>query len=396
MGFLEDYGTPVISVLLVLTMLGMGASTDWELLKGVHRRYKAVLVGFATQFGLSPLVTYLFVRLFDLSDPQALGALILACVPGNGGSAFLTRVCYGDLELSIFMTMMSVVLALGMTPLLIFIYTPEFTSKDLDLDYVSIVISLLMVTVPVLMGIGLRMKKEAMAEKLSNAANLFGGIMLIGVFAAVLIDKESRDDLGDVSDAGWVLAVLLNIQGLCVGYLGSRVANLPGKSHRTVGLETGMQNITVALTIISTNFDDDAFHAVVAFPIAYALMGPIVNVAWAGLFRFGIGPADGSPSTSNEVAGASGSKSAPPSEEPQSPQIIPSTDHEPGPPSDAGLSSKSGKSGKIVAMDQFRQPVYASELDPSRRDSEAAAGAAPVGPAPLAPRARSPLPAVKT
>ena len=119
-------------------------------------------------------------------------------------------------------------------------------------------------------------------------------------------------------------------------------------------------------------------------------MGPVVNVAWAGLFRYGIGPADGSPSTSNEVAGASASKSAPPSEEPQSPQIIPSADNEPGPPSDAGLSSKSGKSGKVIAMDQFRQPVYASELDPSRRDSEAGAGAAPVAPAPATPPSRAP------
>ena len=66
--------------------------------------------------------------------------ILIGCTPGGSTSNLFTYFSRGDLPLSIGMTLVSNTAAFVMMPLLLLIYSPAFTSDELTIPYVTIVV----------------------------------------------------------------------------------------------------------------------------------------------------------------------------------------------------------------------------------------------------------------
>ena len=81
-------------------------------------------------------------------------------------------------------------------------------------------------------------------------------------------------------------AVLMPIGGI-MGYTNALLARLPPSACRTISLETGLQNSTLALAILAFSFPDpETFSAVSVFPLLYSLFLLIDGVLITMVFRY--------------------------------------------------------------------------------------------------------------
>ena len=72
-----------------------------------------------------------------------MGLFVLGCSPGGNGSNFWTLLLGGDINLSITMTFISTIAALGMMPLWILVMGPYLTDGDLVIPFGQLIMSLI-------------------------------------------------------------------------------------------------------------------------------------------------------------------------------------------------------------------------------------------------------------
>ena len=106
--------TIVVGVLVTINNVNMGCYIDLGVIKGVLKKPVAPLIGFACQFLFMPLASFAIgLLLFPDNISWRLGLFALGCCPGGTGSNFWTLLFDGDVDLSITMTFVSTLAALG-------------------------------------------------------------------------------------------------------------------------------------------------------------------------------------------------------------------------------------------------------------------------------------------
>jgi predicted Na+-dependent transporter len=82
-----------------------------------------VLVGLLCQYGIMPLLGFLLAQALGLSPALTVGLILMACMPGGTTSNIFTYFSKAVLALSIMMTSVSSLVALGMVPALLEFYS---------------------------------------------------------------------------------------------------------------------------------------------------------------------------------------------------------------------------------------------------------------------------------
>lgn len=241
-------------VAIVLSMAGMGSTLTRAKVMAVFRRPKAVLVGFACQYGLLPLVAVGLVHLFDLSGALALGLILVGCSPGGVASNIFAYFARANVALSIAMTALSTVTAWFMMPMLLLIYASPYTSETPAIPYRELAAGLMVMLVPVGIGMLVRKRNVEVAAKLERIGG-FAGIFILAYLAVTWFPKHGHI----LQDAGaWVAAGgLLCVIGILSGYVCALASGLSLSDRRTVSLETGLQNAALTITIIILAFEGD-------------------------------------------------------------------------------------------------------------------------------------------
>ncbi|XP_042228391.1 solute carrier family 10 member 6-like isoform X2 [Homarus americanus] len=255
---------------LVVLLLGMGAATDVKEIWHHLRRPWGCMIGVVCQFVLLPAVGFGLCIIFQLPPYQALGVLILTCSPGGAFSNFFTYWVDGDLALSIMMTAISSMVAFGAMPLNLFIYTQRWTAQQLTVPYTNILKSLVLAVVPSIAGMIIRRRRKTIAEKVKMVCGLIGWGS-VGV-AAVLIIVRYRQELINANPGFVGAAALVPFLGFAVAYIAAKIVCFSHKVCRTVAIETGCQNMSVALSIMFISFTDrQILGKLVIFPILYGV-----------------------------------------------------------------------------------------------------------------------------
>ena len=128
----QDVVTPfeqnLLVILVFVIMFGLGAGLTPKDFRLAFRRPWGLVIGWVTQFGLMPLLTFglislvLFQLPLEYAAPVALGALLMGSVPAGTTSNIFTYFSKGNLALSVIMTTHSTLWALLMTPLVLVLY----------------------------------------------------------------------------------------------------------------------------------------------------------------------------------------------------------------------------------------------------------------------------------
>ncbi|XP_076340586.1 sodium-dependent organic anion transporter-like isoform X2 [Tachypleus tridentatus] len=259
----------LVIVILVSIMFGMGCCTTGKQLWSHIRRPVSLIIGMICQFVIMPLTGFTLVKLLSISPLHATGVLIVSTCPGGAVSNVLTYFCSGDVPLSIAMTTWSTMIALGMMPLNLFMYGSNIATDDVVIPYVNILLSLIYITSPVAAGMLVRWKFPKVAPYFTKIGSIVG---FGGITAAQVMEIFIFPDLFE--DITWQIYFTSSLQpllGITVGFTISWLLKRPPASCRTIGIESGIQNIGTALSVISLSFDFEKQKELLVFPWFYAM-----------------------------------------------------------------------------------------------------------------------------
>ncbi|XP_042900101.1 sodium-dependent organic anion transporter [Parasteatoda tepidariorum] len=103
-----------VATLVSLNYINMGCALDLSVVQSVLRKPIAPTIGFISQYAVMPLVAYGLARLLFDDVILRLGLFTFGCSPGGGASNMWTVLLNGNLNLSLTMTFISNLAALGM------------------------------------------------------------------------------------------------------------------------------------------------------------------------------------------------------------------------------------------------------------------------------------------
>lgn len=255
--------------MVVVIMLGMGATIEISHIRKVIITPKPFLVGLVCQFGLMPLLAFGLAGFFDFSAAIALSLIMVGATPGGTTSNLYTYYAKGDVALSVSMTVASTIAAIIMMPLSIALYASQYNRDNLHMPLANIVVTLVLVLVPVSLGAVVLWRSKRWANGLERASSLAGLLLIVVLIVKFLLENAELFLLA--SQKVIVAAVLLGLAGFLLGYLFARLFGLSPKSSRTVSLETGIQNTPLTIAIISLSFTSAVeLEEMLLFPTFYA------------------------------------------------------------------------------------------------------------------------------
>ncbi|XP_006208363.1 ileal sodium/bile acid cotransporter [Vicugna pacos] len=272
----------VLTTLLALVMFSMGCNVEIKKFLGHIRRPWGICVGFLCQFGIMPLTGFILSVAFDILPLQAVVVLIMGCCPGGTSSNVLAYWVDGDMDLSISMTTCSTLLALGMMPLCLLIYTKMWVdSGDIVIPYDSIGTSLVALVVPVSVGIFVNHKWPDKAKIILRIGSITGIILIVLI---AVVGGFLYQSAWIISPKLWVIGIIFPFAGYSLGFLLARIAGQPWNRCRTVALETGMQNAQLCSTIVQLSFTPEELNVIFTFPLIYSIFQLVVAGLFLGLY----------------------------------------------------------------------------------------------------------------
>ncbi|XP_010206365.1 ileal sodium/bile acid cotransporter [Colius striatus] len=273
----------VLTIMLALVMFSMGCNVELQLFWNHIKRPWGILVGFLCQFGIMPLVAFLLSLVFNVLPIQAVVVMIMGCCPGGTASNVIAYWLDGDMDLSISMTTCSTILAMGMMPLCLFLYTKMWTdSSAIVLPYQSIGISLVSLLIPVSVGMYVNHKWPTKAKIILKVGSIVGAILivLIAVVGGILYKGSWI-----ISPKLWIIGTIFPAIGYFLGFLLARMSGLSWRRCRTVSLETGFQNTQLCSTIVQLSFTSEQLELMFTFPLIYSIFQLVLALLILGAYR---------------------------------------------------------------------------------------------------------------
>jgi bile acid transporter len=281
---LTDLETKLLGLMMIVIMFGMGASLTWRDFRIAFRKPKGVLVGLLCQYGIMPLLGYLMAQALGLSPALTVGLILMSCMPGGTTSNIFTYFSKSVLALSIMMTSVSSLVALGMVPMLL-----EFYSQLAGLDggfkipAGNVAQVLFVLLIPTVIGMGVR----KLNPNTGASVELIGGLLGVVVILFLVVTWVPRNHMLLASTPWYVFfaAIGLGLFGMSLGYGLARLLKQDPNRSRTIALETGIQNGPLAVLIVTLSFTGPMQQEVLLIPVLYSLFIVITSSIVTVFFR---------------------------------------------------------------------------------------------------------------
>ncbi len=277
-----DIVTKIAPIILAIIMLGLGLGLSIKDFTRILKVPKDFFLGLFSQIIILPIVAFLITIIFDLSLPIAIGLMIIAAAPGGVTSNILTKFANGDVALSISLTAVTSLISIISVPFIVITAASlmgSSISKEISMTGVALKMALV-VTVPVIIGMIIRIFAENFVSSKINIINKLSGWLFVIIFAAIWIE-EKNNVFRYLAEAG--LAVLvLNIAMMTLAYFLAKkfVSGIP--QQKCIALECGLQNGTLAVFVATLIFDDISYIVPTG---AYALIMYITGFIFIYILR---------------------------------------------------------------------------------------------------------------
>ena len=281
---LTPFETKLLGVMMMVIMLGMGASLTFRDFLIAFKKPKGILVGLLCQYGIMPFLGYLIAVLLGLPPALAVGVILMGCMPGGTTSNIFTYFSKGVLALSIMMTTVSTLVAVAMVPWLISFYsglagvTGEFAVPASNVAQV-----LLVLLVPTIIGMVLRKVNANVGATIELLGSMLGVFVIL--FLVVSWIPRNYQLLLSSHWTVFFASVALGLIGMLLGYGLSRLLKQDSNRSRTISLETGIQNGPLAVLIVTLTFTGEMQQQVLLIPVLYSLFIVLTSSAVTVWFR---------------------------------------------------------------------------------------------------------------
>jgi BASS family bile acid:Na+ symporter len=241
--------TVFLPIALAIVMFGLGLSLTVADFTRVVRYPKATIVALGCQILVLPAVCLGLVLLFDLEPTLAVGMMLLAASPGGTTANLFSHLAKGDVALNITLTAVNSVLAVVTLPIVVNLSLDGFLGGEdsIGLQPAKMLQVFAIVLVPVAIGMIIRNKAEAFAERMRGPVKIASVVVLVAVIV-VAVYQERDNVLGYVRDVGLV-ALLLCVFSLTIGYFVPRAFRVERRQAIASAFEIGVHNSVLAITI---------------------------------------------------------------------------------------------------------------------------------------------------
>lgn len=279
---LSDFETQLLSVMMMVIMLGMGASLTFKDFAISLRKPTGIAIGLVTTYLLTPIVGVTLATVLQLPPAYAIGLILMACLPGGTTSNIFNYFSKGVLSLSLLMTIVSTLFAVVLVPL-----TLGFFSQGIEGQWrippENVARVLFVLLVPTLIGMLLR-KWNA---NVGAVIEMIGGLLGVVVILFLVVSWVPRN-YGLLLSTPWQIyfaAIGLGVFGFGVGYAFARLVRQDKRRARTIALETGIQNGPLGVLIVLLTFKGEQQQAVLLIPVLYSLFIVLTSSALTIWFR---------------------------------------------------------------------------------------------------------------
>ena len=252
MNFVTDVILPLALAFIMFT-LGLGLSiSDFS---NVFKKPKNFLVGLVSQLIFLPIVGLVLVIIWPLPIEIAIGVMLIAAAPGGVTSNILTFFAKGDVALSVSLTAVMSLLSAVSVPIVLAISIGLIGDSSLpeSISLTGIALSMfLIVTLPVLLGMGVRSFLNSLTLKIEKSARFISTLLFVLVLlGAILAERENV--VSYFAQTGLVV-LTLNILMMLIAFYWSGFFGTGMSQKKAIAIECGLQNGTLAIFVGTTVF----------------------------------------------------------------------------------------------------------------------------------------------
>ena len=252
MNFVTDVILPLALAFIMFT-LGLGLSiSDFS---NVFKKPKNFLVGLVSQLIFLPIVGLILVIIWPLPVEIAIGVMLIAAAPGGVTSNILTFFARGDVALSVSLTAVMSLLSAVSVPIVLAISIGLIGDSSLpeSISLTGIALSMfLIVTLPVLLGMGVRSFLNSLTLKIEKSARFISTLLFVLVLlGAILAERENV--VSYFAQTGLVV-LTLNILMMLIAFYWSGFFGTGMSQKKAIAIECGLQNGTLAIFVGTTVF----------------------------------------------------------------------------------------------------------------------------------------------
>jgi BASS family bile acid:Na+ symporter len=258
----------LLNLVLASMILGVALDINWRDFKAVANMPKAIIAGLSAQFIALPAITTLLTIMLDLPAGIELGMILVACCPGGAISNFVTHLCRGNTALSISMTAMASAIAIFMLPLN-FVFWSSINSetammmKSIEVSGMALFFNLFYVlAIPLVFGLAIKHKLPIFANTLHKVLKITSIVALMAFIAIAILKNQAAF----MTHFQLIFIIVLAHNGLALllGFSASKFSNLSVRDTKAITIEVGMQNSSLAIAIVFTQFNGEAGMALIS------------------------------------------------------------------------------------------------------------------------------------
>jgi solute carrier family 10 (sodium/bile acid cotransporter), member 3/5 len=199
----------------------------------------------------------------------------VGCSPGGGASNIWTMLLGGDLNLSMVMTFFSSTAALGMMPLWLFLLKNFFLGANVRVPFEHITGDLLLIVIPVCSGMLLRWKKERYALQVCRITTPLSHVFVIYILTFSTYVNWYIFRMFYRQPYLMAIGASLPWAGFFAGALSAFLLRQTRAQIIAIALETGIQNVGIAIVVLMYSFEQPEGSIGAAMPIATSLFTPV-------------------------------------------------------------------------------------------------------------------------
>jgi len=257
MNFVTDVILPLALAFIMFT-LGLGLSiSDFS---NVFKKPKNFLVGLVSQLIFLPIIGLVLVIIWPLPIEIAIGVILIAAAPGGVTSNILTFFAKGDVALSVSLTAVMSLLSAVSVPIVLAISIGLIGDSSLpeSISLTGIALSMfLIVTLPVLLGMGVRSFLNSLTLKIEKSARFISTLLFVLVLlGAILAERENV--VSYFAQTGLVV-LTLNILMMLIAFYWSGFFGTGISQKKAIAIECGLQNGTLAIFVGTSVFGGGLF-----------------------------------------------------------------------------------------------------------------------------------------
>jgi len=275
--------TKIAPIALALIMLALGLGLTGQDFLRVAKQPKDFLVGLICQLILLPIIAFLLLKIFNLPLEIALGVMIIAAAPGGVTSNVLTKFANGDVALSISLTAIISLISIISVPFIVFKSAELLEVAEISKEISMIGISMkmfLVVTLPVIIGMLIRKFATNFVMSKSQLIERISVFLFVIVFAAIWVE-EWENIMGYIKQAG-LITLVLNIVMMFIGYYVAKFLASGVSQRKSISLECGLQNGTLAVFVASQLFTEITYLIPTA---TYAIVMFLTSIIYVFIVR---------------------------------------------------------------------------------------------------------------